>query len=54
MVDAVDSPEARHTADFQVSPNGEFAVFASTLPLTGFESAGHEEVYRYDAAHLNR
>ena len=50
VVDAVGSPEARHTADFQVAPNGEFAVFTSTLPLTGFESAGHEELYRYDAA----
>ncbi len=50
VVDAVDLPESRHTADFQVTPNGEFAVFTSTVPLTGFESSGHEEVYRYAAA----
>ena len=50
VVDSVDSAGARHTAEFQVTPNGEFAVFSSTLPLTGFESAGYEEIYRYDAA----
>ncbi len=50
VVDSVSSAEARHTADFQVTPDGEFAVFASTLPLTGFESGGLPEVYRYDAA----
>ena len=50
VVDGVGSAGTRHTADFQTSPNGQFAVFPSTLPLTGFESSGQEEVYRYDAA----
>ena len=51
VLDSVSTPETRHTADFQVSPNGEFAVFPSTLPLAAEEeeTADHQEVYRYDA-----
>ena len=29
-------------------------VFASTLPLTGYDNAGHREVFRYDAAERAR
>ena len=45
-------PEARHTADFQLTPDGDVAAFPSTLPLAGGEeeTAGHPEIYRYDAA----
>jgi DNA-binding beta-propeller fold protein YncE len=51
VVDAVGEAETHHFADFQVSPNGNFAVFTSTLSLTGnADNAGHSEVYRYDAA----
>jgi hypothetical protein len=35
--------------DFQVTPDGRFAVFSSVLPLTGYDTNGHSEVYRYDA-----
>ena len=49
VVDSVSSPSIRHTADFQVTPNGNDAVFTSTLPLTGYQNASHREVYRYDA-----
>jgi hypothetical protein len=42
--------ERRHTGDFQVTPEGEFAVFTSALPLTGFENAGHREIFRYDTS----
>jgi len=51
VVDSVSSPEARHTADFQITPSGNDAVFPSTLALAGNgeETAGHSEVYRYDA-----
>ena len=50
VVDSVSEPEARHTADFQLSPNGDFAAFGSTLALAGDseQTAGHTEVYRYD------
>ncbi len=50
MVDGVKEAGTRHTADFQVTPSGEYAVFPSTLPLTGYENAGYAEVYRYAAA----
>ena len=36
------------TADFQQTPDGHFAVFASSVPLTGFANLGHSEIYRYD------
>ncbi len=52
VLDAVSEPETRHTADFQDTPSGDFAVFTSTLPLpssTKYDNAGHSEIYRYDA-----
>ena len=52
VVDAVSHPETRHTADFQVTPDGGFAAFASTLALAGHEEEtdGHAALYRYDAS----
>ena len=50
VIDGLKEAGVRHTADFQVTPNGEFAAFTSTQPLTGFENAGYSEVYRYAAA----
>ena len=52
VIDALREAEARRTADFQLTPGGEFAAFPSTLPLAGKgeETAEHAEVYRYDAA----
>ncbi len=51
VIDGVSSPEVRHTADFQLTPSGDDAAFPSTLALAGNgeETAGHSEVYRYDA-----
>ena len=49
MLDALKEAETRKTADFQVTPSGEFAVFTSTLPLSGYASEGYAEAYRYDA-----
>jgi len=49
VVDSVDAAGTRNTADFQVSPSGNDAVFTSTLPLTGYDNAAHREVFRYDA-----
>lgn len=51
--DAVSSPSVRHTADFQVTPSGRYAIFSSVLPLTGTEAAGHSEIFRYDAGTQN-
>ena len=52
VVDSVSEPEVRDTADFQVSSNGRFAAFPSTLPLAGREEepAGHTDAFRYDAS----
>ena len=50
VVHAVSDADTRHTADFQVSPDGKFAAFPSVqklLPLV--DNADHNEVYRYDA-----
>jgi hypothetical protein len=54
----IDNPAVRHavqragvqdSGDFQVSPSGHFAAFGSATPITGFDSFGHLEIYRYDA-----
>jgi len=50
VIDSVDSPGARDTADFQVTPSGNDVAFTSTLPLTNYDTGLiHREVYRYDA-----
>ncbi len=52
LLDSVTEAGTRHTADFQVTPDGRFAAFTSTLPLppsTKYDNAGHSEIYRYDA-----
>ncbi len=52
VVDSVSAPETHHSQDFQVSPNGAYAAFPSTLALGGGEeeTAGHTVLYRYDAS----
>ena len=49
VIDSVSSPGARNSADFEVTPSGDYAVFPSALPLTGYDNAAHREIYRYDA-----
>ncbi len=49
VLDSVSAPDTRNTADFQVNPLGNDAVFTSTLPLTGYDNAAHPEIFRYDA-----
>jgi hypothetical protein len=41
--------EERKTADFQVTPSGDDAVFVSQLALTGVDTGGDGEIYRYHA-----
>jgi hypothetical protein len=50
VVDSVGAAGSRRTDEFQVNPSGNDAIFTSTLPLTGYDGGGHEEVYRNDAA----
>jgi NHL repeat len=50
VLDAVKEAGTRHTADFQVTPSGEFAAFPSSLELLPeTETAKHTAIYRYDA-----
>jgi hypothetical protein len=38
-----------HFGDFQVTPDGHYALFSSPVSLTGYQNLGHYEIYRYDA-----
>ncbi len=51
VVDSVSEPAVRRTADFQVTPSGNYAALSSTLALGGGEEepAGHPQVYRYQS-----
>lgn len=35
--------------DFQISPDGRYALFSSVVPLTGYPNQGHSELFRYDS-----
>jgi hypothetical protein len=48
VIHAVQQAGVRRASDFQVTPNGHFAAFGSSLSLTGFENQGHAEIYRYE------
>jgi hypothetical protein len=51
VIDSVGESATPHTADFQTTPSGDYAVFPSVLSLDGsdFDSAGKYEVFRFDA-----
>ncbi len=49
VIHATNDAGTRHTEDFQVTPDGRYAAFSSTLPLTGFTNRGYSEVFRYDS-----
>jgi hypothetical protein len=49
VVHGVGQSGTRDTSDFQTTPDGDVSVFPSTLPLTGYDNAGHVELFRYDA-----
>jgi hypothetical protein len=42
--------ERRSYDDFQVTPSGDFGVFASAASLTGFPNEGNTEIFRYDTS----
>jgi hypothetical protein len=46
--DAVGDAAGRETADFQVTPDGRYSVFASRLRLTEATTGGFYEIYRTD------
>ncbi len=49
VLHAIGQSASRDPADFQVAPDGRFAVFSTRLPLSGYENDAHSEIYRYDA-----
>ena len=49
VLHAIGQPETHSYADFQTTPDGRFAVFASAVSLTGYENLGHPEVFRYES-----
>ena len=38
-----------HFEDFQVTPDGRYALFSSPVAITGYQNLNHYELYRYDA-----
>lgn len=48
VVDAVNDAGTRDTADFQVTPDGRFAAFGSTISLLGDDNGDKREIFRYD------
>ncbi|HEY5053059.1 MAG TPA: hypothetical protein VII45_06580, partial [Solirubrobacterales bacterium] len=50
VVDSVSTAETRHSEEFQTTSSGNDAAFVSSAPLSGFDSAGHLEVFHYSAS----
>jgi len=50
IINGVKDADIRRSSDFQVSQNGDFAVFASSLSVTGYPNLGHYQIYRHKAA----
>jgi hypothetical protein len=49
VINGVKDADIRRTSDFQVTPSGGHAVFASNLSLTGFPNLGKYQIYRHSA-----
>jgi hypothetical protein len=47
VTDSVGAAATRRTADFNVTSDGTFAAFPSSLPLTGPETNGNQQIFRY-------
>jgi sugar lactone lactonase YvrE len=45
---AKSQPETHTYGDFQITPDGKYAAFASAQPVTGYNSTEHAEVFRYE------
>jgi hypothetical protein len=48
VIHGVEQSETHRFGDFQITPDGRYAVFASKQQLTPFKNRGFEELYRYD------
>lgn len=49
VVNGVQNSERHNYGDFQVTPNGRFAVFSTDRPLSGYANLGNTEVFRYES-----
>ena len=49
VIHGVSDAAVHSFGDFQVTPDGRYALFSSPVPLTGYQTLGHSEIYRYDA-----
>ena len=49
VLDSVKANATRRTGDFQTTPSGNYAVFASVLELTGVHTFDVRQVFRYSA-----
>jgi hypothetical protein len=49
VIHSVSEPESRYTEDFQTTGSGDHAVFPSVKSLTGVDSGGKYQLFRYDA-----
>ncbi len=47
VLHALDGTDQAQSGDFELTANGKFAVFVSTLPLNGFDNGGFNEAYRF-------
>jgi sugar lactone lactonase YvrE len=50
IVHGVNRSGTHSYGDFQITPNGRYAVFNSDQSLTGFPTLGFTQIYRYDSA----
>jgi hypothetical protein len=49
VVNGRDNSEVHSYEDFQVTPDGRYAVFSTDVPVTGYRNLGNTEIYRYDS-----
>ena len=47
ILHATDQAGSYDSSDFELTPDGRYAAFASLMALDGYESAAHYEVFRY-------
>jgi hypothetical protein len=50
IVHGLQQPDVHSFEDFQVTPDGRYALFASPVSLTGYQNDNHYELYRYDTS----
>jgi sugar lactone lactonase YvrE len=50
ILHGLEQPDVHSFEDFQVTPDGRFALFASPVSLTGYQNDKHYELFRYDTS----